>query len=133
VAARRHDGGERAGREGRAGRGGELNRVVLGALLCCALACSGRDSGGAPDTVPSASPPPAAVDGDWALHGRTASEQRYSPLAQIDDHNVAQLGLAWRYATDTRRGLEATPIVADGVLYATGSWSIVFALDAKDG
>jgi quinohemoprotein ethanol dehydrogenase len=67
------------------------------------------------------------------LHGRTPGEQRYSPLDQIDEHNVGELGLAWTYATRTNRGLEATPIVADGVLYATGSWSVVFALDARTG
>jgi quinohemoprotein ethanol dehydrogenase len=67
------------------------------------------------------------------MHGRTPAEQRYSPLAQIDEHNVAKLGLAWSYATGTNRGLEATPIVADGVMYATGSWSVVFALDAETG
>jgi len=70
---------------------------------------------------------------DWPLHGRTPAEQRYSPLADIDEHNVAKLGLAWSYATGTNRGLEATPIVADGVMYATGSWSVVFALDARTG
>jgi quinohemoprotein ethanol dehydrogenase len=67
------------------------------------------------------------------VHGGTPGEQRYSPLAQIDETNVAKLGLAWSYATGTNRGLEATPIVADGVLYATGSWSVVFALDARTG
>jgi len=67
------------------------------------------------------------------LHGRTPGEQRYSPLDQIHERNVAQLGLAWTYATGTTRGLEATPLVEDGVLYATGSWSSVFALDARTG
>ena len=69
----------------------------------------------------------------WLTHGRTWDEQRYSPLVQIDRENVGQLGLAWSYETGTVRGLEATPLVADGVLYATASWSIVFALDAATG
>ena len=71
--------------------------------------------------------------GDWLVHGRTHDEQRHSPLTDIKPENVAELGLAWSYMTGTRRGLEATPIVADGVLYATASWSIVFALDAASG
>ena len=78
----------------------------------------------------------AAADtepGAWLSHGRTWDEQRFSPLDQVDRGNVSQLGLAWSYATGTKRGHEATPIVVDGVLYATGSWSIVFALDAKTG
>jgi PQQ-dependent dehydrogenase (methanol/ethanol family) len=71
--------------------------------------------------------------GSWLAHGRTWDEQRYSPLDQIAEGNVGELGLAWSYPTGTKRGLEATPIVVDGVLYATASWSIVFALDAKTG
>ena len=74
------------------------------------------------------------ASGDWPVHGRTPGEQRYSPLDQIDEHNV---GAARARLDATRpaptRGLEATPIVADGVLYATGSWSVVFALDARTG
>jgi len=78
----------------------------------------------------------AAADsepGSWLAHGRTYSEQRFSPLDQINARNVAQLGLAWSYMTGTRRGLEATPIVVDGAMYVTGSWSVVYALDAATG
>lgn len=71
--------------------------------------------------------------GDWITHGRTYSETRFSPLKQINAVNVKDLGLAWSFDTETMRGLEATPIVVDGRIYATGSWSIVFALDARTG
>jgi PQQ-dependent dehydrogenase (methanol/ethanol family) len=71
--------------------------------------------------------------GSWLAHGRTWAEQRYSPLALINEHNVDTLGLAWSFATGTRRGLEATPLMVDGVLYTTGSWSLVYALDARTG
>ncbi|MDX2167132.1 MAG: PQQ-dependent dehydrogenase, methanol/ethanol family, partial [Deltaproteobacteria bacterium] len=57
---------------------------------------------------------------NWLTHGGTYAEQRYSPLEQITADNVGQLGLAWFYDTHTNRGLEATPLVADGVLYTTG-------------
>ncbi len=70
---------------------------------------------------------------DWLTHGRTYAETRFSPLDQIHDGNVAELGLAWTYAIGSTRGVEATPIVHDGVMYATGSWSVVFALDARTG
>jgi quinohemoprotein ethanol dehydrogenase len=70
---------------------------------------------------------------NWLAHGRTYSEQRYSPLAQINDDNVEKLGLAWSYATGTMRGLQASPIVVDGTMYTTGVWSVVWALDAKTG
>jgi quinohemoprotein ethanol dehydrogenase len=69
----------------------------------------------------------------WLTYGRDYAETRFSPLTQIDAGNVARLGLAWSYDTRSLRGLEATPLVADGVLYATTSWSDVFALDAKTG
>ncbi len=69
----------------------------------------------------------------WLAHGRTYDEQRFSPLAQIHEGNVAQLGLAWAYETGDTRGLEASPIVVDGRLFTTGNWGIVHALDAKTG
>lgn len=77
-----------------------------------------------------------AADSDpqnWLAHGRTYAEQRYSPLRAINDGNVEKLGLAWSYATGTRRGLQATPIVVDGRMYTTGVWSVVYALDARNG
>ncbi|MEM9176146.1 MAG: PQQ-dependent dehydrogenase, methanol/ethanol family [Myxococcota bacterium] len=80
-------------------------------------------------------PPLATIENDvgWPLHGLTSREERYSPLDQIDRNTVARLGLAWSYMTGSDRGLEATPLVVDGVMYATASWSVVFALDAKTG
>lgn len=77
-----------------------------------------------------------AADGEtanWLSHGRTYAEQRFSPLNQIDRSNVARLQLAWTYRTELGRGHEATPIVVDGTLYFTGSWSVVFAVDARTG
>jgi len=71
--------------------------------------------------------------GNWMTYGRTYGEQRFSPLHQIDDQNVSQLGLAWYYDLDTNRGQEATPIVVDGVMYFTSAWSKVFALNAATG
>jgi len=71
--------------------------------------------------------------GQWLAHGRTWSEQRYSPLTKIDSGNVTRLGLAWAWEPGTTRGMEATPLVIDGVMYATGEWSRVYALDAKSG
>ena len=75
----------------------------------------------------------AAAPGEWLSNGRTYSEQRFSPLKQIDTSNVGKLGVAWEYRTYSVRGLEATPIVADGIMYITKSWSIVTALDAASG
>jgi quinohemoprotein ethanol dehydrogenase len=74
-----------------------------------------------------------ARPGDWITHGRNYAETRFSPLKQISSTNVKDLGLAWSFETQTNRGLEATPIIVDEVMYTTGSWSVVFAIDAKTG
>ncbi|MDH3439906.1 MAG: PQQ-dependent dehydrogenase, methanol/ethanol family, partial [Gammaproteobacteria bacterium] len=74
-----------------------------------------------------------AEPGNWMAHGRTWSEQRYSPLDQINAANVEGLSLAWYADLDTNRGQEATPIVVDGVLFSTSAWSKVQAVDAKTG
>lgn len=71
--------------------------------------------------------------GNWLTYGRTYDEQRFSPLKQINDQSVGQLGLAWFVDLDTRRGQEATPIVVDGVMYFTTAWSKVFAVRAATG
>ena len=71
--------------------------------------------------------------GEWLNHGRNYAETRFSPLNKINDKSVQQLGLAWAYDTNTMRGLEASPIIANGVMYTTGSWSTVYALDARTG
>jgi PQQ-dependent dehydrogenase (methanol/ethanol family) len=70
---------------------------------------------------------------EWLTHGRNYAETRFSSLNQISAGNVKNLGLAWAFETQTTRGLEATPVVADGVIYTTGSWSVVFAIDARTG
>ncbi len=71
---------------------------------------------------------------DWMTYGRTYDEQRFSPLDRINAGNVSQLKLAWHYDLPVdRRAQESTPLVIDGVMYVTGSWSTVFALDPRTG
>lgn len=71
--------------------------------------------------------------GNWLMYGRTYDDHRFSPLAQINEQTIAKLGLMWSRELNTTRALEATPLVEDGVIYTTGSWSVVYALDAKTG
>jgi quinohemoprotein ethanol dehydrogenase len=71
--------------------------------------------------------------GDWLSYGRNYQENRYSPLNQITKSNINELGLAWSINLGTTRGIEATPIVVDGIMYLTGPWSIVYAIDARKG
>ena len=71
--------------------------------------------------------------GEWLNHGRTYKEQRYSPMTDINKNNVNELDLAWSFKFDTARGMEATPILHDGVLYVSTGWSHVHAIDARSG
>jgi len=71
--------------------------------------------------------------GDWLAYGRDYGEQRFSPLTQVNKKTIKDLELAWSFDMYTNRGLEASPIIVDGIMYMTGSWSVVFAVDAKTG
>jgi quinohemoprotein ethanol dehydrogenase len=75
----------------------------------------------------------ASQSNEWLTYGHDYAETRFSTLTEINDGNVGELGLAWSFDTDSFRGLEATPLVHDGILYATRPWSSVFALDARTG
>jgi len=70
---------------------------------------------------------------NWLTLGRDRSEGYYSPLIGINEHNVARLGFAWEYDLATYRGQEASPIVVDGVMYTSGTWGYVYALNAATG
>lgn len=70
---------------------------------------------------------------NWLSYGRNYQETRFSPLDQINAHNIERLGLAWFYDLDTNRGQEATPIVVDGIIFTTSAWSKVQAFDGKSG
>src|SRR3954466_11569718 len=71
--------------------------------------------------------------GNWLMYGRTYQDHRFSPLNQINEQSIGKLGLAWSHEFGTTRGLEATAMVKDGILAATGNWSVVYAIDAKTG
>jgi len=120
-------------------RAGGYRRVVIRAVsvFLLSVAMAGAEPA-------RAAGPPANVDANrivkadqdpanWLTYGRTYSEQRYSPLAEISADHVKQLGLAWHAYLDTDRGQEATPLVIDGVLYVSTAWSMVKAYDAKTG
>lgn len=75
----------------------------------------------------------ARGDDDWPLHGHDHANTRFSGLAQINTTNVARLRPAWTYRTGIDATFQATPIVADGVLYLTTPFNDVIALDAATG
>jgi len=75
----------------------------------------------------------AAATRDWPSYGLDYSETRFSKLSQITVDNVKDLGLVWSYDLASSRGVEATPLVVDGVMYVTAPWSVVHAIDARSG
>ncbi|HTQ98716.1 MAG TPA: PQQ-dependent dehydrogenase, methanol/ethanol family [Candidatus Acidoferrum sp.] len=112
--------------------------VVAAALAACSKQEAPAPQAAAP--APVASPTAAQLtnaqndDGkEWLSYGRDYAETRFSPLKQITADNVKDLGVAWTFDTDSFRGLEGTPLVHDGIIYATRPWSSVFALDARTG
>jgi glucose dehydrogenase len=50
-----------------------------------------------------------AAGTDWTMYGRTSDEQRVSPLGQINEQNIGQLGMLWDRELGTTRGLPDTP------------------------
>jgi quinohemoprotein ethanol dehydrogenase len=70
---------------------------------------------------------------NWFTGGRDQNQTYFSPLKLIDQGNVARLGFAWSDRLGTSRGAEATPIAVDGVLYTSGYYGIVYAIDGATG
>ncbi len=104
--------------------------VALATLMVVSCAPKGGNSAQVDDARLVAGSPDGA---DWLSYGRTMDEQRFSPLTQVSDQNVSQLGLDWFSDLETARGQEATPIVVDGVMYVSTAWSMVKAFDAATG
>jgi quinohemoprotein ethanol dehydrogenase len=113
--------------------------IGFGAPVLCNAAA--QDAKGSPDHIKAVT---SAVDGasieantatskDWPTIGLDYAETRFSKLKQINTDNVKDLGLTWTYNLESVRGVEATPLVVDGVMYVSASWSVVHAIDARTG
>jgi quinohemoprotein ethanol dehydrogenase len=116
-------------------------RIAAGSLLALLLAAA-CDRKSTPSLVTG--PPAGQVDSarllsadaepqSWLTAGRDFGKSHFSPLTRIDKGNVRSVGFAWEYATHTNRGLQATPIVVDGVMYTSGVAGRAYALDAVTG
>ena len=99
-------------------------------------------AGGAAAALPLSDQAPRQVDdatllsppsGDWVTYGRDYAETHHSHLTQIDQSNVSRLGVAWTVEVGSQGKIETTPIVYDGVLYGTSTWSVVYAIDVRTG
>ena len=74
-----------------------------------------------------------ADSSNWLSYGRDYSNQRFSPLKQVNKRNVKQLAPAWTFNSGVASTFQTTPIVADGVMYLSLPFNHVVALDAKTG
>jgi alcohol dehydrogenase (cytochrome c) len=74
-----------------------------------------------------------ADSSNWPSYGRNYSNQRYSPLSQINTANIQGLTLAWEYATGIPQAFEASPVVIGNVMYVSTPLNHVVALDARTG
>lgn len=77
-----------------------------------------------------------AAHGDaanWLTHGRDYSNQRFSPLDQINPGTVKKLVPKWIYQTGVAATFQTTPLVADSIMYLSAPFSHVIAVDAKSG
>ncbi len=110
------------------------NNLYFPLLIIFIIACQNPKSKGWIDRDRLQNPDAA----DWLTTGGNQNMQHYSGLDKINRENVKDLGYAWEYDASTYignvpRGLEATPIVVDGIMYTSGAWGAVYALDAKTG
>ncbi len=76
-----------------------------------------------------------ATTGDVVSNGMGLRGQRYSPLAALNTETIKDLRPVWAFSFggEKQRGQESQPVVKDGVMYVTGSYSRVFAIDVKTG
>jgi len=100
-------------------------RLAVAVLVLASLASAQPDAGS-----------------QWPHYGNDAGGARYSPAAQIDRSNVAQLQVAWTFRTralghsaplDRKAAFEATPILVEGRLFLSTPYNHVIALDPRTG
>ena len=86
----------------------------------------------APADVDNARPANNTDGTDWPAYGRTFSEQRFSPLDQVNRQNVGKLGLAWSLELP-EWNVSSAPVEVDGVIYIAVGFSVIYAVDAVTG
>jgi quinohemoprotein ethanol dehydrogenase len=110
-------------------------RVLCSVALVLMIGVASRAAAAAPGAVDAARLQAADSEPqNWYTGGRDKDGTYYSPLATINASNVKDLGFAWQYGLGSPlRGQEATPVVVDGILYTSGTWGYVYAVNAATG
>ncbi|GJD60489.1 PQQ-dependent dehydrogenase, methanol/ethanol family [Methylobacterium frigidaeris] len=110
-----------------------MGTIARYGFVCAALLLGAGPPAAAQAPKDAASGRAAGSDRSWTAKGGDAREWHYSPHDRINPDTIPQLKLAWYGDFETNRGQEATPIMVDGVLYTSTSWSHVYAYDAATG
>ena len=110
-----------------------IRRTVRAALYAAASALLVAASGQAAAVIDNAALSNEADGRDWAAYGRTFSEQRFSPLDQINRSTVSRLKLAWTLDLDDVWNVSTAPVEVDGVIYFAAGYSVVHAVDVRSG
>lgn len=126
-------------------------RMLTLLVAACFIAACSREADAPPSPQPepvasdhpadTAAPPATIIDDEalgeeedgrnWLAFGRTYSEQRFSPLDQINRDSVGRLAVDWYRDVPGARGLVSTPLVADGMIYFVESMNRVHAVDLR--
>ncbi len=111
----------------------KLKSLVLGAVSAVALL--GATAGWAKPITDDDIVNDAKTTGDVVSNGMGPQGQRYSTLQQITPQTISKLTPVWAFSFggEKQRGQESQPLVSDGVIYVTGSYSRLFAVDIKTG
>ncbi|CAN7589426.1 PQQ-dependent dehydrogenase, methanol/ethanol family [Phenylobacterium sp. LjRoot219] len=104
--------------------------LAASGLLVAALLCLTTLSG---CTRPGGGDRNYGAAADWPNHGGGVDESGYSQLAEVRANNVDRLGLAWSLDLPGEVTLQATPLAVNGVLYFSGTYAAVYAVDGATG
>ncbi|MCT7664042.1 PQQ-dependent methanol/ethanol family dehydrogenase [Shinella kummerowiae] len=107
-----------------------MRSLVLAAVA--AIACAGAVQAGVTEEDLAKDAETAA---DVLTNGMGRGLQRFSPMETLNTKNVKNLLPAWAFSLggEKQRGQESQPIIYDGMMYITGSYSRLYAIDIKTG
>lgn len=107
-----------------------MRKLVLAAIA--AIACSSAAYAGVTEDDLARD---AETVGDVLTNGMGRGLQRFSPMETLNTGNVKNLVPAWAFSLggEKQRGQESQPIIYDGIMYITGSYSRLYAIDVKTG
>ena len=121
--------------------------LLLGSICAAAIAAAGMANAQEVKNAPSSMAATAAItpvsqqqlssaakdSSNFLATNGNYEQTRFYPNDQINRNNVAHLHPAWIFTTEVKELMETSPIIVNGVMYATTSFSHVYALDAKTG